>query len=66
MYFLYVQIMTSYYLIKNISGTQNIELNNYCFEHTPTESSAEGKLLYITFVNFCISRIYHINIYKTF
>ena len=29
---------------KNISVTQNIELNNYFSEHTPTESSAGGTL----------------------
>ena len=33
--------------MKNTSVTQNIELNNYCFEHIPTESSAGGTLLYI-------------------
>ena len=27
--------------------TQNIELSNYFFGHTPTESSAGGTLLYI-------------------
>ena len=32
---------------KNVSVTQNIVLNNYSFEHTPTESSAGGTLLYI-------------------
>ena len=32
---------------KNVSVTQNIVLNNYSFEHTPTESSARGTLLYI-------------------
>ena len=32
---------------KNTSVTQNIELSNYSFEHTPTESSAGGTLLYI-------------------
>ena len=34
--------------MKNTSVTQNIELSNYSFEHTPTESSAGGTLLYIT------------------
>ena len=29
---------------KNVSVTQNIVLNNYSFEHTPTESSAGGTL----------------------
>ena len=33
--------------MKNTSVTQNIELSNYSFEHTPTESSAGGTLLYI-------------------
>ena len=33
---------------KNNSVTQNFVLNNYSFEHTPTESSAGGTLLYIT------------------
>ena len=32
---------------KNVSITQNIALNNYSFERTPTESSAGGKLIYI-------------------
>ena len=32
---------------KNVSVTQIIVLNNYSFEHTPTESSAGGTLLYI-------------------
>ena len=34
-------------ITKNISVTQNIELSNYSFEHTLTESSAGGTLLYI-------------------
>ena len=34
-------------ITKNISVTQNIELSNYSFEHTPTESSAGGPILYI-------------------
>ena len=33
---------------KNNSVTQNFVLNNYSFEHAPTESSAGGTLLYIT------------------
>ena len=33
--------------MKNTSVTQNIELSNYSFKHTPTESSAGGTLLYI-------------------
>ena len=32
---------------KNVSVTQNIVLNNYSFEQTPTESSVGGTLLYI-------------------
>ena len=32
---------------KNVPVTQNIVLNNHSFEHTPTESSAGGTLLYI-------------------
>ena len=32
---------------KNVSITQNIALNNYSFEHTTTESSAGGTLLYV-------------------
>ena len=31
--------------MKSTSITQNIELNNYSFEHTPTESSAGGTLI---------------------
>ena len=34
-------------ITQNTSVTQNIELRNYSFEHTPTESSARGTLLYI-------------------
>ena len=34
-------------ITKNISVTQNIELSNYSFKHTPTESSAVGTLLNI-------------------
>ena len=32
---------------KNVSGTQNSVLNNYSFEHAPTESTAGGTFLYI-------------------
>ena len=32
---------------KYVSVTQNIELNNYSFEHISTESSTGGSLLYI-------------------
>ena len=34
-------------ITKNISVTENVELSNYSFEHTTTESSAGGTLLYI-------------------
>ena len=34
-------------ITKKTSLTQNIELSNYSFEHTPTESSAGGTLPYI-------------------
>ena len=36
---------------KNVVSTENIVLNNYSFEHTPTESSAGGTLPYI----YCLS-----------
>ena len=35
-------------LIKGISPTTNTNLNDYVIEHTPTESSAGGALLYIS------------------
>ena len=34
-------------ITKNISLTHNIELGNYSYEHTPTESSVGGTLLYV-------------------
>ena len=34
-------------IIKNISSLNNLNLNNYSFEFTPTETSASGTLLYI-------------------
>ena len=34
-------------ITKNTSVTQNTELSDYSFEHTPTESYAGGTLLYI-------------------
>ena len=34
-------------ITKNISVTRNIVLINYSFEHTPTESSTGGTLLYV-------------------
>ena len=39
--------MTETRILNNISVTQNIELSIYSFEHTPTESSAGGTLLYV-------------------
>ena len=41
--------ITETWITKNISVTQNIELSNYSFEHTATESSAGGTLLYAHF-----------------
>ena len=35
-------------ITKNFSVTQNIELSNYPFEHTPTEYSAGGTPLYVS------------------
>ena len=32
--------ITETWILKNVSVTQNTELTNYSFEHTPTESSA--------------------------
>ena len=34
-------------IIKNICLLNNLNLNNYSFEFTPTETSAGGTLLYI-------------------
>ena len=34
-------------IIKNISLLNNLNLNNYSFEFTPTETSSGGTLLYI-------------------
>ena len=39
--------ITESQITKNISVNQNIELSNYSFEHTPTESSARVMLLYV-------------------
>ena len=51
--------------MNNISVTQNIELSNYSFEHTPTESSAGGTLLYIAnHLSYKIRSDF--NIYKKF
>ena len=52
-------------ITNNISVTQNIELSNYLFEHTPTESSVGGTLLYIA--NHLLYKTCHdLNIYKKF
>ena len=42
-----VMAITESQITKNISVNQNIELSNYSFEHTPTESSARVMLLYV-------------------
>ena len=34
-------------ITKQVSLSNNLNLNNYCFEFTPTETSAGGTLLYI-------------------
>ena len=34
-------------ITKNVSLLNNLNLNNYSFEFTPTETSAGGTLLYI-------------------
>ena len=50
---------------KNVSVTHNIVLNNYSFEHTPTESSAGGTLLYIANrLSYKIRN--HLKIYRKF
>ena len=41
-------------ITKEVSLLKNLNLNNYSFEFTPTETSAGGTLL-------CIATIYHIN-----
>ena len=50
---------------KNVSETQNILFNNYSFEHTPTESSAGGTLLYVANRLSCKIRT-ELKIYKKF
>ena len=51
--------------MKNTSVTQNIELSNYSFEHTPTESSTGSTLLYIA--NHLSNKTRSdLNIYKKF
>ena len=52
-------------IMKNTSVTQNIELSNYSFEHTPTESSAGGTLLYIA-NHLSYKTRSDLNIYKKF
>ena len=60
-----VKATTETRIPKNVSVTQNIVLNNYSFEHTPTESSAGGTLLYIA--NRLSYKICSdLKIYKTF
>ena len=57
--------MTETRITNNISVTQNIELSNYSFEDTPTESSAGGALLYIA--NHLSYKSHRdLNIYKKF
>ena len=34
-------------ITKQVSLSNNLNLHNYCFEFTPTETSADGTLLYI-------------------
>ena len=36
--------ITETWIPKNVSGTQNVVLNNYSFGQSPTESSAGGTL----------------------
>ena len=49
-------------LIKGISPTTNINLNDYVIEHTPAESSTGGALLYIKKYSYQPSN--DLNIYK--
>ena len=57
--------ITDTQITKNTSVTQKIELSNYSFEHTPTESSSGGTLLYIA--NHLSYKIRSaLNIYKKF
>ena len=51
-------------ITNNISVTKNIDLSNYSFEHTPTESSAGVTLLYIA--NHVYKTCHDLNIYKKF
>ena len=52
-------------ITKNSSVSQNIELRNYSFEHTPKESSAEGTLLYIA-NHLSYKTLSDLSIYKNF
>ena len=50
--------------MKNLEITKNINLKNHNFEHTPTESTAGGTMLYIT--NHLAYKLRHdLKIYKT-
>ena len=57
--------ITETWITKNTSITQNIELSSYSFEHTPTESSAGGTLLYIA-NHLSFKTCSDLNIYKKF
>ena len=52
-------------ITKKTSLTQNIELSNYSFEHTPTESSTGSTLLYIA-NHLSYKTRSDLNIYKKF
>ena len=51
-------------LIKDMTPTTNINLNDYVIDHTPTESSAGGALLYIN-KNHSYQPRNDLNIYKS-
>ena len=57
--------ITESQITKNISVNQNIELSNYSFEHTPTESSSGGTLLYVA-NHLSYKGRSELNIYKKF
>ena len=48
---------------KNASVIENIELSNYSFEHTPTESSVGGTLQYVA-NHASYKALSDLNIYK--
>ena len=48
---------------KQVSLLNNLDLNNYSFEFTPTETSADGTLLYIA-NHLSYKCCNHLNIYK--